>query len=148
LFDYLLEHFGPGNLTLASLLLFILVLIPIGALVPANLHKQAIRDRDAQIEEWRQIHANDLETNQELMRSLVRMLDASGTTTELIDVLRQEVLNNRVQDEARMKSDIAGIAARGKNASGLRLSRRIVTRTQRETSPKPDGDNGEHSHVD
>jgi len=80
-----------GNISSWSLVAVFVLLIAFGGLIPRWQHKQALRDKDEQINEFRAIHAADLERSNLQMHQVTRLLDATETTTHLINTIQREV---------------------------------------------------------
>lgn len=99
----IIEQLGWGHITLGTVLLIVCLLVVTGALVPRHQQRQAIKDRDDQIREWREIHAHDMEANQDLIRAILRMMDGSQTTVELVELVRQQMSNNQTGRETERK---------------------------------------------
>jgi hypothetical protein len=67
------------------------MLIGFGGLIPRRQYKQVLRDKDEQLNEFRAIHAADLERANIQTQQITRLLDASETTTHLINTLQREL---------------------------------------------------------
>lgn len=140
----LFKTLGTGNLGFGGLAVVIVILIVTGGLVPGNIHKRMLRDKDNQIEEWRKTHVADLERNREQATQITRLLDATRTTTHLIHSMQQEVsreiesiaIDTRANVDSQLYDRHALLQPAAPDSSQRRLQSAAAAPSRRDQPPK------------